>query len=102
MSDGVIIGEDFVSVAEAKADIVKFIRETVGPLPKDWPGKKKPDLYFAISVIKTTIPADVLKGEKRRQYERALDILFQMGDKLKLLETKLNRLWQVEDEVEDE
>ena len=69
--DGVKIGDDFVSEKDARQGVIDFIRRTVGPRINPRTGKPiKPDLIWAIGVIKKTIPADVLTGEKRNEYER--------------------------------
>jgi hypothetical protein len=96
---GVQIGEDFVSAKVAKKGIIDFIRDTVGPRRNPKTGKPmKPDLIWAIDVMKRTIPSDVLKGEKRAEFERAMDTLFDIRDKLSQTETKLGMFWKTEDE----
>ena len=95
---GVKLGEDFVSAEEAREQIIDFIRRTVGPRKNPQTGKPmKPDLIFAVDVIKRTIPASVLKGDKRQEYERALDTLFNIRDGLSQMETKIGMFWPVED-----
>jgi hypothetical protein len=96
--EGVKIGEDFVSAKVAKDGVIDFIRQTVGPRENPRTGRPmKPDLIFAIDVIKRTIPVNVLKGEKRAEFERAINTLFDMRDKMSQMETTLGIFWQVED-----
>ena len=101
--DGVQIGEDFVSSQEVKDGIIDFIRRIAGPLKDPVTGKREtPDILFVINVMKKTIPMDVLIGEKRKDYERALKTLFDMRDELSRIETKLGIFWPIEDESEIE
>ena len=92
MSDikGVKIGEDFVSAAEAKEGVIKFVRQYVGPRDDK---HLAPDLVFATSVIQQTIPKSVLTGEKLRRYEKALDILWRLRDKMGHLEAIIGIFW---------
>lgn len=96
---GVKIADDFVSSEEARREIVAFIRRTVGPRTNPKTNKPmKPDLLFAISVMKRTIPVSILKGEKRREFERAMDTLFDIRDEMSQMETIIGMFWPVEDE----
>lgn len=95
---GVTIGDEFISEAEARQEIIDFIRRTVGPRKHPNTGKPmKPDLLFAITVIKRTIPPNVLRSEKRAEYERMLDTLFRIRDELSQMETTIGMFWTVED-----
>ena len=99
---GVKIGGDFVSVKVAKEGIIDFIRRTVGPLKNLQTGKREtPDLLFVVNVMKKTIPVDVLIGEKRKDYERALETLFRIRDEMSQMETTLGIFWQVDDEKDE-
>jgi hypothetical protein len=95
---GINIGKDFVSVKAARQGIIDFIRKTVGPRKNPRTGKPiKPDLIWAISVIKRTIPAGILTGEKRVEYERALDTFFDIRDELSQMETTIGLFWRDDD-----
>jgi len=97
MSSGVNIGDDFVKSETARQEVIDFIRRTVGPRKNPKTGKPmKPDLLFAISVIKRTIPKNVLKGEKRAEFERALDTLFDIRDEMSQMETIIGMFWPVD------
>ena len=95
---GVQRGDDFVSEREARQGIINFIRRTVGPRKNPKTGKPiKPDLIWAIGVMKKTIPPGVLKGAKSDEYQRALDTLFDIRDELSQTETIIGMFWQIED-----
>ena len=94
---GIKIGEDFVSESQAREQVLDFIRRTVGPRKNPQTGRSmKPDLIFAIDVVKRTIPADVLKGEKRGEFERALDTLFEIRDEMSRMETTIGMFWKIQ------
>ena len=97
MSGGIKLGDDFVTSGEAKDGLIDFIRRTVGPKKNPRTGKPtKPDLVWAIGVVKKTIPLEVLKGERRKEYERALDTLFDIRDELSRAETIMGLFWPTE------
>jgi len=95
---GVNIGEGYVSVAEAKEGVIKFVRQYVGPRDDD--KHLAPDLVFAVNVIRQTIPTGVLTGEKLKRYERALDILWRLRDEMGHLEAIMGIFWPDADEEE--
>ena len=75
----------------------------VGPRVNPNTGKPiKPDLIWAIGVIKKTIPSRVLKGQKSDEYQRAMDTLFDMRDELSQMETIIELFWQIVDEVSED
>lgn len=87
--DGAKIGNGFVTASEAKEGLRQLVRKYVGPRTN-----MAPDLVFAIAVIRQTIPKSVLKGEKLRRYERALQILSRMRDELCQVETTIDIFWK--------
>ncbi len=90
---GVKMGDDFVSAKVAKEGVIDFIRQTVGPRENPRTGKPmKPDLIFAVDVIKRTIPVNVLKGAKQTislNKERIKLIIELHGEKNSILVKKM-------------
>lgn len=100
--NGVKLGENFVSAAEARDNIIGKIREIAGPIKDLDTGKRrKPDILFAIDVIKNTIPMDALVGMRLEDFQRALETLFNIRGELCLMETMIMMFWRPEEE-EDE
>jgi hypothetical protein len=71
----------------------------VGPKISRRTGKLvKPRLLFAIGMLKETIPMNVLRGEKRHEFDRALGALFGIRDEMSQIETIISMFWPKEDE----
>lgn len=98
---GIQIGDNFVSSAEAKENIVQILQQMVGPVKHPKTGKPmKPDLVFAMDVILRTVPKMVLNKAKKAEYERAIDTLFGIRDELSQMITALEICWHIEKEDE--
>jgi hypothetical protein len=98
---GVKINEDFVSSSVAKEQVRAILAKMVGPRTNDEGKRMKPDLIFAIDVIRRTFSPRILKGQKRADYDRAIETLFDVRDELCQMDTTIELLWHVDDEAEE-
>jgi hypothetical protein len=83
---------------EDRAKVVEFVRKTVGPVRDSATGRKdKPALLVAISDIKSTLPMERLNSDKRTDFDRAIETLFNIRDVLSHVETVIGLFWRDED-----
>ena len=95
------IGEKFISETAGKSDVLKVIADIAVHKTNENGKRIKPDLLFATDVIMRTFSPRMLRpGPVRDEYERAIDTLFDIRDKLSQTHTEVELLWHI-DTAED-
>ena len=92
------IRDEIDSLAELKDEICDFLIQTAGPIKDD---DRAAELVFALYEIKKALPrerTDVLVGEKRFRYLKALRILWSLRDTLCRMDVKIRLFWPNESE----
>ena len=92
------IRDSIDSLGEIKDEVCDFLIQTSGPIQDD---DRAAELVFALYEINKALPrgrSDVLVGEKRFRYLKALRILWSLRDTLCRMDVKIRLFWPNESE----